>query len=206
MRRVILLVAAMAVSCGAAGMDGAKPVPPASAGRNHVLVVNAGGALAPDVFAEAVALAASKVQVNIWTNAAPAGAWVRLAREPGAMERMFGARAKACVFVERDAAGPSFLQAPGAWAVVNVRGMDRDGPERARYVERAAKMVLKGLAHAGGAGATLDPNCALYFGSFTLAGMDRTRVQISPQAYFPMIETLKALGGAEILAPPQEGE
>ena len=201
MIRTILLTAVVATTALHGAADGGRVIRPEAAEKNHVLVVNVGGALAPDVFAEAVSLAAEKVQVNIWTNVTPTSTWARLTADPAAMEGMFGARAKICVFVEKSAAGPSFLQAPGAWAVVNVRGMDRDTPTRERYVERAAKMILKGLAHAGGSGASLDPKCAMFFGSFTLKGMDATGVQLSPAAYFPMIETLKALGGADILIP-----
>ena len=121
MIRMVFLMAVMATACAAA--DGGREIRPEARERNHVLVVNVGGALTPEVFAKAVALAASKVQVNIWTGAVPASVTGELARRPEAMAGFFGERAKVCVFMERDTFGPSFLQAPGAWAALNVRGI-----------------------------------------------------------------------------------
>jgi hypothetical protein len=106
------------------------------------------------------------------------------------------------VFVERNERGYSFLNAQGSWSMVNLRGVERGNPDAATLRDRRAKMLLKGLAFACGGGATLEPKCSLYCGSFTLEGMDRTGVQISPMAYFPMLETLRAIGGAEVLSPP----
>jgi len=84
--------------------------------------------------------------------------------------------------------------------MVNLRGIER-GAAGQVLADRYAKMLLKGVGHAAGSGATLDANCSLFYGSFTLEGMDKTRIQISPQAYFPMLETLRAVAGPGILAP-----
>ncbi len=65
-------------------------------------------------------------------------------------------------------------------------------------------MVLKGIDYACGGGNTLERVCDMYCGSFTLAGMDAANLTISPMAYFPMLEILKALGGPEVLIPEND--
>ena len=39
-----------------------------------------------------------------------------------------------------------------------------------------------------------------------LKGMDKTGIQVSPMTYFPMLETLRGVGGTEILAPYMDPE
>lgn len=176
---------------------------PAAALRPHVLLVNVAGALPDADFASAAERAAAMIQVNVWTGAVARSVVPEAVADPGVVRRLFGSNAAVAVFVERAEKGPSFLQAPGCWSMVNLRGVER-GAAAQVLADRYAKMLLKGIGHAAGAGATLDPKCSLFYGSFTLEGMDKTGVQISPQAYFPMLETLRAVAGTGILAP--EGE
>ena len=186
-------------------LDGIRPIAAAARESNHVAIVNVDHAIPDDVWPLVVTYAASRVQLNIWTNALERSIVRELVEDPKeAWRKAFGEKACVGVFVERNARGASFLQAPGSWSMVNVRGLDKDSPDRRTLVDRYAKMVLKGLAFAAGGGASLDSACSLYYGSFTLRGMDRTGVQIAPTSYFPMIEILRAVGGNEIVTPPAE--
>lgn len=177
---------------------------PGAAKRNHVVIVNVGQALPEVSFAKAARLAASRVNLNIWTNSIPKSIVMDLIRDPALLQKTFGPKCRVAVFVEKNAIGPSFLQAPGCWSLVNLRGLDKDKPDEAKLADRYAKMILKGLGHACGGGASLDANCSLFYGSFTLQGMDKTKLQISPMTYFPMLETLRQIGGHEILSPEME--
>ena len=184
----------------------ARPFLPEAAERPHVLFVNVAGALPEADFADVAEYAASRVQVNIWTNSIPASMVKELVGDPSALTNRFGPGCCAAVFIERNAKGYSFLNAQGSWSMVNLRGIDRGNPSAEVLRDRRAKMFLKGLAYACGSGSSLEPKCSLYYGSFTLEGMDKTGVQISPMSYFPMLETLRAIGGPEILSPPQPEE
>ncbi len=186
-------------------LDGIRPITAAAREANHVVIVNVSHAIPDDVWPLVVTYAASRVQLNIWTNALEKSIVRELVEDPKeALRKTLGEKACVGVFVERNARGASFLQAPGAWSMVNVRGLDKDSPDRRTLVDRYAKMVLKGLAFAAGGGASLDSACSLYYGSFTLRGMDRTGIQIAPTSYFPMIEILRAVGGNEIVTPSAE--
>ena len=184
----------------------ARPFQPEAAAKPHVLFVNVGGALPDADFADVAEYAASRVQVNIWTNAIAASMVRELIDDPSALAARFGTNCCTAVFIEKNAKGYSFLNAQGSWSMVNLRGIDRGNPSAEVLRDRRAKMFLKGLAYACGSGSSLEPKCSLYYGSFTLEGMDKTGVQISPMSYFPMLETLRAIGGPEILSPPQPEE
>ena len=195
-----LALAALAAAMASAA-DSVYPIATGATNRNHVVVVNVGGALSDEAFAKAVERAASVVAVNIWTSSIPASAVSRLVDGATDVESLFGGKAKVAVFVERNEKGPSFLNYPAHWSMVNMRGLDRDKPNAETLAMRQAKMVLKGLAYAGGGGATLEKVCAMNCQSLTLAGMDKTLLVLSPMSYFPMLETLRAVGGPEILTP-----
>lgn len=182
-----------------------KPFPaivPEAREYKHVLFVNVGGALDGAAFADGVGKINSLMPLNIWTNSIPRSVVKTLVAKPESLKKVFGDKAAVVVFVERSEEGPSFMQVPGTWALVNMRGLDKDKPEAAVLRERTRKMFLKGLAHAAGIGSNIDPHCAMWCGSFTLEGMDKTTTSLGPYAFFPMQETLKAIGGIEILAVP----
>ena len=183
-------------------LDGVRPIAEAARAANHIALVNVDHAIPDDIWPLVATYAASRVQLNIWTNSLEKSIVGALVVDPRAtLRRALGDKACVGVFVERNANGASFMQSPGAWSMVNVRGLDRDSPDRRTLADRYAKMILKGLAFAAGGGASLDSACSLYYNSFTLEGMDRTGVQISPMSYFPMIEILRAVGGNEIVTP-----
>ncbi len=177
------------------------PIAAGAAKRNHVLVVNVGGALSDEAFSKAVERAASVVTVNVWTSSIPKSVVSRLAEGSTDIKTLFGDKAKVAVFVENNDKGPSFLHYPAHWGMVNLYGLDKDRPNAETLAMRQAKMILKGLAYAGGGGATLEKVCAMNCQSFTLAGMDKTLLVVSPMSYFPMLETLRAVGGTEIVTP-----
>lgn len=220
MKKVMMIAAVAIAALAAAGaparpqpsrvpetLEGVRPVSEAARNANHIVLVNVNHAVPDDVWPLVATYAASRVELNIWTNSLPQSIVRELVEDPRApLKRAFGEKACVGVFVERNERGASFLQAPGAWSMVNVRGLDKDSPDRRTLVDRYAKMILKGLAFASGGGASLDGACSLYYGSFTLEGMDRTGVQIGPTSYFPMIEILRGVGGNGIVMPAQAGE
>lgn len=184
----------------------ARRIPRGAGLRNHVLLVDVGGAIPPRDFPEVAERVAAKVQINLWTNSIASSVWRGLLDDPRGLTNLFGPRCCLAVFVERDDNGYSFLNAQGGWSMVNMRGLDRDGPDAATLASRRVKMVLKGLAFACGGGATIEPKCSLYYDSFTIRGMDKTFEMITPMTYFPMLETLRAIGGNEILSQEDDDE
>ncbi len=182
-----------------------KPFPaifPEARETAHVLFVNVGRAVDDAAFADAVGKVLSLMPLNVWTNSIPKSLVKALVVKPELLQAFFGEKAAVVVFIERNGEGPSFMQVPGTWALVNLRGLDKDQPDARTLRERTRKMFLKGLAHASGIGSNVDPHCAMWCGSFTLAGMDKTTTSLGPYAFFPMQETLKAIGGTEIFALP----
>ena len=189
-----------------ATLDGVRLIHPKSATRNHIVIVNVGHAVPDAMWAPAVTYAVSRVQLNVWTNTLGKSLLPAPLMDPSVVQRTFGDKAKVAVFVESNDHGPDFAQVPGSWSMVNVRKLTRDSPDAQTLKDRYAKMVLKGLVHASGGGATLDDKCSCFYESFTLKGMDKTGIQVSPMTYFPMLETLRGVGGTEILAPYMDPE
>ena len=181
-----------------------RQIYPSARERNHVLVLNVGGAVPADVFGTVVTYAMSRININVWTNSIERSVVRELLDSPGRQGELLGDKAVVAVFLERNEGGVSFLNAPGRWAMVNMRGIDRDGPSAQTLRDRYAKMILKGVAHASGVGASVDELCSLNYDSFTLEGMDKTDIRISAMSYFPMLSTLQALGGASMVSPAYE--
>ena len=207
MKKTILATCAALSAAACLGADDPQPLRhfrPEARGREHLLIVNVGEALPGAVFARAAERAASAVMVNCWTNSIPKSMYRDLLDDPGLVQKTFGDKTRIVVFVERNEKGGSFVNTPGSWSMVNLRGLDRDKPDARKYEDRCAKMILKGIAHAAGAGASLEQVCAMYYGSFTLEGLDKVKTVISPMSYFPMLETLQCLGGHELVTPQQD--
>ena len=177
---------------------------PSAQYHNHVLIVNVNNAIPSDVYPTIVTYTLSRINLNAWTNTLEKSIVKDLIANPQILKNKFSNRAIVAVFIEKNAEGPSFLNAPGHWAMINVRGLDKDGPDKNKLHDRYAKMILKGIGHACGAGASIDQLCALNYDSFTLSGMDKTDIRLSPMTYFPMLSTLRALGGVEITCPVYE--
>ena len=62
-------------------------------------------------------------------------------------------------------------------------------------------MILKGIAAAAGAGASLDISSANHADTFDLVGLDKRNITLTPDVYFPMLEVLRMVGGNELISP-----
>ena len=159
--------------------------------RNHLLIVNVNKAI-PDVdWPLVVNYAASRVPINVWTNAVDRLEYGKFPAFP---------KAVVTVFVVDDANGPAELSAAGKWSRVSVAALKTGSPDVQTFRDRCAKMLLRGMARACGSGTTIEPVCALFYGASTLQGLDKTNITISPMAYFPMVEILRAAGGDEAVS------
>jgi len=183
---------------------GVRPILPQSKDRNHILVVNVGDAIPNDIFPEVVTYAVSRLQINVWTNSIGKSVVRQLLDDPSLISKTFGPHARVVVFMERNAGGPRCLQSPGAWSMVNVAGMENGAPDPQTVKDRYAKLVMKGLGYASGAGVSLDKRCSLYFDADTPEKLDQIGITIAPMGYFPMLENLMKVGGNEIVAPVLE--
>ena len=170
-----------------------RPIARAAAGANHILLANVNSAIPDEVFSRVATFVASRLQVNIWTNALPTVD----------LDMVKGKTTLAVFFEDSDGKYP-FLAAPGSWCRVNVRGLKIDKPDAQTLVDRYAKNMIKGIAYAACAGASLDKHSSTYFDSFDLKKLDETGITISPESYFPMLETLRVIGGNEILSPAHD--
>ena len=114
---------------------------------------------------------------------------------PRDKDSRLGKESRLAVYFVRDPAFPPQLTAPGMWAVINVRNLEK-GADKAKFESRIRKMVLKGLAFSCGFGANQDVGrCVMGAGSFdTLAGIDGTSASYSPFVAFPMQDYLSARG------------
>lgn len=110
---------------------------------------------------------------------------------PARRDQSLGKNARLAVYFVKDAAFPPQLTAPGMFAVINVRNLEKDA-DKAKFENRIHKMVLKGIAFACGFGANQDAGrCVMGVGSFeSLAGIDGTSASYSPFVNFPMSDYL----------------
>ena len=99
------------------------------------------------------------------------------------------------VYLVNDAQANGFVNVPGMCAWVNARSLKQDSPSEELYQKRVTKLLMKGLAHASGVGANIDPRCVMYWKSFSLEGIDATSASFGPHAFFVLQETLQLLGG-----------
>ena len=210
--KAMTMMAAMVLAAAAVGAPVAdhvttnvrRGISPAAKDINHVLVANVGGAVDEAVFSEAATYAISKLAINIWTNSLASFDADALPHDPKLVQKAFGEKAKVGVFLTKAGNAPQFMAVPGAWCRVNVEGLDAGSPDAQTFKDRVAKMVLKGLAYAAGSGSSLDARCSMFFGGATLEGLDNIGIRLSPGVYFPMLETLKRVGGHEIVTRPEE--
>ena len=102
---------------------------------------------------------------------------------------------KLSVYFVNDSSFPPQISVPGFFAVINVRGLDKDADAKL-YAKRIFKMVLKGLALSCGFGANHDVGrCVMGAGSFdSLQGIDSTSASYSPFCYMPLSDYLRSRG------------
>ena len=178
--------------------EGLRPFVSAATNANHLLVVNAGGVPADD-WAVVSTYALSRICLNAWTNQADMTWTDILMVSADAVARRFGERAKVAVFLIDRPGAPVEVAAPGAWCVVNVTGMSGDGVPHQTMRDRWAKAILRGVARAGGAMESANPECSFYAGVKGSKDMDRTRIMLCPQAYFPALARFREVGGVEMV-------
>ena len=182
-------------------LDSVRLISPTAATKNHIAIVNVAGALPADAWPLVSTYAASRLQLNVWTNAIPKSVFPAAYEDGKLVGKALGEKAKVAVFIE-DADTPfSYVSAPGFWCRVNVRPLKADNPSQQTLRDRYAKAILKGFVYACGSGASLDGRSASNYNTFDLAGIDKTGITISPESYFPMLEVLRIVGGDDILSP-----
>lgn len=163
--------------------------------RPHIVFVNVDKALSTEAFREAAAYVRMKYSVNVVVRDAREPLACDALRDPTILRKRFGDKAVIVVAVVKQEIGASFINIPGSFAQVNLRGLDKDKPDAFFLKKRRTQMLLKGLAHACGIGATMDSTCVMKYNSFTLEGMDLVSATYGPNAYFPMSKLLKEIGG-----------
>lgn len=173
--------------------------------KNYVSFVNVAEAVEPTLFANSV--------TNFLLGVFPAR--VRLVSaesvdvvsimNPQRHNEKLGKDTRLAVYFVKDPAFPPQLTAPGMWAIINVRNLEK-GADKKRLTERIHRMVLKGLAFACGFGANQDRGrCVMGAGSFSsLEGIDGTSASYSPFVMFPMMDFMSAHG--LIMDMPPVGE
>ena len=121
-----------------------------------------------------------------------------LLARPESLTEKFGSKARLFVFVEdTDAAWP-VMASPAAFCRVNIRPLKADNPDATTLRDRIAKQILRGINYAAGGGGSSDPRSVTYVKAQTLADLDKALITIAPDAYFPLLECLRAVGGDEI--------
>lgn len=184
-----------------ATMEGVKPIDPAVEKANHIVLVNVANAVPAADWPRISIFACSRLQINIWPTTAASSPLPEILKDPRALGRQFGDKAKVGVFLtDTDEAFP-VVAAPGTWARVNLRFLKEDKPDAVTYADRVAKMILKGIAAAAGAGASLDISSANHAETFDVAGLDKRNITLTPDVYFPMLEVLRRVGGDELISP-----
>ena len=185
-------------------LDKVRLIHTAAAQKNHILLTNVGNAIPADTWGLVATYAVSRLQLNVWTNSVESIDIAAYAVDSAKGMKDFGAKAKVCLFVIDNPKLANIVGAPGCWCAINVCNLKRDDPDVQTLRDRYAKTILRGLAYACGSGASIEPNCSLFYGSATLDGMDKTGIMIAPPTYFPMLEVLKVVGGIEMLTPAIE--
>lgn len=172
-------------------LDAVRLIDRAAANYNHVLVVNVAEAIPSADWPLVVTYAASKLQINIWTNSIPSAS-VCVPNSD---------KSKIRLYVENTDSPDTITCIPGKSCHINVRSLTSDNPDAQTVRDRYAKIILKGLAYASGAGASADFRSATGAATMTLQGLDRANIGISPDSYFPMLEMLNLIGGEEMVVP-----
>lgn len=185
-------------------LDQVRLIQPAATNKNHILICNVGSAIPSDSWPLVSTYASSRLQLNVWTNTTDKIDVQALVLDPSKCQKDFGEKSKVCVFLIDDLKLPPFVTVPGYFCAANVNQLKKDNPDQQTIRDRFAKTILKGMAYAAGSGATLENGCSLYYGSSTLEGLDKTGIMITPMAYFPMLETLRAIGDSEMLTPAMD--
>jgi len=164
----------------------------------HILFVNVGEALDSKACADAAAYIRSRWMIATWTNSVESVNISELMTTETHSRETHPKNAVLVVYVVNDEHAANFLTQPGSWALINVRGLDKDAPEPLLLTKRTRQMFLKGLCFAAGVGVNADVFCVMYAGGFTREGMDAVSATLSPFAYAPLMETLRRMVGSAV--------
>jgi len=176
-----------------------RPFIPKAATLPHIVLVNVDDAIPADIWSLATTYAVSRLQINVWTNSLKTSVLPKLIENPAFTPiAMCNPNSRIGVYFERREGGCDIIDSPANWAVINVAPYLKGVTDPQVIRDRYAKLVLKGIAKACGGGNTLESFCAMFYGAQTPEGMDRTNIAIAPMCYFPMLETLRAIGGMEM--------
>lgn len=184
-----------------ATLAGVPSIDPAVAKVNHILLVNVANAIPAADWPRIATYTCSRLQINIWTNTVAHSPLPEIQKDPHSFSRLFGEKAKIGVFLTDTEEAFNIIAAPGAWSRVNLRFLKADKPDAVTYADRVAKMILKGIVAAAGAGASLDISSANHADTFDVAGLDKRNITLTPDVYFPMLEVLRMVGGNELISP-----
>lgn len=179
--------------------DVAALLPVAAVNQPHILMVNVGKALAADELREAAAYVRMKYGYNIAIRDEKKSFAVEAVKDVKSLSKRFGANAVIVVALIKQEQAPSFINIPGFFAQVNLRGLENDQPATLFRKKRTRQMLLKGLAHACGVGATIDNMCVMNANSFTWSGMDSVSATYGPNAYFSLQQFFGELGREGII-------
>lgn len=186
-------------------LEGVRTIVPDAGTRNHVLIANVNKAVPDEDWRLIVNCAASRINVNIWTNDLASIDCRALVTNPASVKMLAkDPKAVTVVFICDGGDVPDLLSVPRSFSCVNLAWLKADKPSRQVYRDRVAKQVLRGIAGACGSGATVEPRCSLFYAANTLAGLDKVNICISPMAYYPMVEILRQIGGSEAVTPVPE--
>src|SRR5574344_1194763 len=94
-----------------ARLDKVRLIQPAAEKKNHLLIVNVDHAIPEDVWPIVVTYAVSRLQLNVWTNSVKDFASAEYLRDPSALQKRFGDKAKVCLFLVNQSDGAPFIVA-----------------------------------------------------------------------------------------------
>ena len=197
---ISLIIAAIAVLHVPESTEGLKtPIKENAANFNHVRLVNVAQAVPEKDWPLVTAFPASRMHINCaLASVGSSKAVDSLLARPESLTERFGPKARLFVFVEdTDAAWP-VMASPAAFCRVNIRPLKADNPDATTLRDRIAKQILRGINYAAGGGGSADPRSVTYVKAQTLADLDKALITIAPDAYFPLLECLRAVGGDEI--------
>jgi len=178
-----------------------SPITPASEKFNHVRLVNVAGAVPEKDWPLVTAFPASRLQISVALGSLGTAAEVdALLAKPETLTKKFGPKSRLFVFVEDSDAVWSIVSSPASFARVNIRPLKADKPDATTLRDRIAKQILRGINYAAGGGGSTDNRSVTYVKAASLADLDKTMITIAPDAYFPLLESLRVVGGDEMTA------
>lgn len=170
--------------------------------RPHMLLINVSNAVDAQDWDLSATYAASRLQLNIWTNSVSKLSKECLLGDVAFTSKLFqDPNAKIGIYFVNEPTSVPVIAAPGSWAIVNVSEAYSGSPTKQLLRDRLAKIVLKGIAAAGGGGHTVEPFCSMFYRSRSLQGLDSVNIMLSPMCYFPMLEVLRSVGGDDMTMP-----